>query len=433
MIRQLFLPFSTASCYTFNHKSFFPLRRPYLRFDIKKYRTGLIIFLSLSLSIIFLFFLPRLPSVKNIFQWRIYDILQKTELRLICHTRGINDIVLVTIDNETIKNMDKKWPYSRPIFAQAIRNLKEAQPKIIAFDFIFYGTSQNGNEGDDVQLKASLQDGTKVIFGAPIDEEGQINTSSSQAISGNISYGIATKLQDFDEVTRRGLTYLVGKENDKACFLSFEMQLLKNIRDIDISTLRADKDIVSFSNKSGENWAVPVDPDTKSFLINFRANTRDFKRVSFYKILRGDFDTRRIKDKIVIIGLLSSLLGDFHNTAIGWLPGITLNANSFLTIYSHNFLKTLPDNIERLFVLIWTLIASFFIAKLNTKKVFLVIIANISAFFLLSLFLLTIGYIWDYFTLLCCIVLPPILSIKAYDNLFLPAIKKYGILNNDVV
>lgn len=395
-----------------------------LGFDIKKYRTGLIIFLGLLLSIIFLFFLPRLPSIKNFFQWRIYDILQKIELRFIHPPRGINDIVLVTIDNETIKNMDEKWPYSRSTFAQAIRNLKEAQPKIIAFDFIFYGNSQKGSEEDDMRLKAALQDGTKVIFGAPIDEEGQINVSSAQTISGNISYGIATKLQDFDEITRRGLTYLVSEKNRNNCFFSFEMQLLRAARDIDISTVRTDKDTVLFSNKSGEKWIVPVDSDTKSFLINFRANTRDFKRISFYRVVRGDFDTHYIRNKIVIVGLLSSLLGDFHSTTIGWLPGVILNANSFLTVYLHNFLKEIPKYIEIFFIIIGTAIISFFTSILSVKKIFLVICGGILLFFLISLFLLTVGYILDYSAFLFCIFLFPILAIKIYDGLFLLTLKK---------
>jgi len=392
--------------------------------SIKRYRTGVIMFLGLSISIAFLFFLPRLGPVKNSFQWRIYDILQRTELRFFHPPEGINDIVLVTIDNETIKNMDEKWPYSRSTFARIIQNLKEARPKVIAFDFIFYGNSQKGGEDDDMRLKAALQDGAKVIFGAPIDEEGHINVSTAQAINGNISYGIATKLQDFDEVTRRGLTYLVSEKDRNDCFFSFEMQLLRTVRDIDISTLRTDKDAVSFSNKTGEKWVVPVDLDTKSFLINFCANTCDFTRIPFYKVLHGDFDAHYMRDKIVIVGLLSSLLGDFHSTTVGWLPGVTLNANSFLTLYLRNFLKEIPGYIEVFFIIIGTVIASFLASISNTKRVFLVICAGISLFFLLSFFLLTAGYVLNYPAFLFCISLSPVLAIKIYDNLSLLAPKK---------
>ena len=42
--------------------------------------------------------------------------------------RAIKDILLVTIDNDTVNLMTHCWPYPRTDFAQVIENLNRANP-----------------------------------------------------------------------------------------------------------------------------------------------------------------------------------------------------------------------------------------------------------------------------------------------------------------
>ena len=103
-----------------------------------------------------------------------------------------------------------------------------------------------------------------------------------------------------------------------------------------------------------------------------------------------------VKDKIVLIGLASSVLADIHNTPIGWLPGVTLNANALLTLCGHRFLKHLPDAYGLLMIIIgviaWTLILLF-----KNSGSYILVAVEIGFFFLLSYILLVTGYVWNYF------------------------------------
>lgn len=370
----------------------------------------IIILISLALSISLLVSTPHLPLLNNI-HWKLYDRLLNIEYRLKASPSAIKDILLVTIDNETLKNMPQRWPYPRSDFAKVIQNLKEAEAKVIGFDFVFFGKS---TAEEDALLKKALKDGKIIILASLIDEESSLDFSPTSVLSQTLSSGIITKLQDSDGIARRNLTYLVSKKESHKGFLSWEMRLLITAKKIRLSSLTDEENIISFKNESGKKWAIPVDSKTKSFLIHFRAHTTDFKRLSFYQVFKGNFDPALVKDKIVLVGLLSSLLGDIHNTPLGWLPGITLNANVFLTLYTQNFLKNTAKYIEWFITVIGTIVAAFIISLFKTKKALLLIGIEVILFFVLSYILLSQGYIWNYSLFPFAVILSPILSKKFY-------------------
>ena len=47
------------------------------------------------------------------------------------------NIVVVKIDDTTFSELDKRWPFTRKVHAQAIKNLKAAGAKVIAYDIQF--------------------------------------------------------------------------------------------------------------------------------------------------------------------------------------------------------------------------------------------------------------------------------------------------------
>jgi CHASE2 domain-containing sensor protein len=159
-------------------------------------------------------------------------------------------------------------------------------------------------------------------------------------------------------------------------------------------------------------WYMPVNPRTKSFVINFAAHTVDFKYLSFYDILKGSFDPAVIKGKIVLVGLASSVLADIHNTPIGWIPGITLNANAFLTLYSRRFLDNLPPLLGYIITTLGTILSSMVIIKYGNKTGYIFIAAEIAIFLLLSYLLLIAGYLWHYSDFIVAVLICPIVAKK---------------------
>lgn len=384
---------------------YFPKERPV---ELLKKKFWIIV-TSLFLTFFSLLFFEYIPFAKAIDR-KLYRALLKTEYYLVQPPAAINDILLVTIDDKTLSAMPYRWPYPRSDFIKVIENLRMNRPRVIALDFAFFGKS---NAADDASLINTLNFENEIILPSIINEQGELDFSNM--LSANVTNsGIITKIQDSDGAIRRCLTYLVSADKDKASqgFLPWEIQILRRIKNIDLKSFSSTDSTFRFKNSLGEEWIVPVEADTKSFLIHFRAYTRDFPRISFYQVLKGNFDANLVKNKIVMVGTFSPILQDLEYTAIGWLPGLTVNANAFLTLYTHNFLKNAPKYAEYAISLLGIIFGAFFITWLSPFRTKILIFSEILLFFLLSFILLLYGYIWNYAVFPLAVALFPILSKK---------------------
>ncbi|MDD5085077.1 MAG: CHASE2 domain-containing protein, partial [Candidatus Omnitrophica bacterium] len=301
--------------------------------------------------------------------------------------------------------------YPRSFFAKVIENLKQAGARVIAFDFVFLGKS---TPEDDTLLKRAFESEGKSVLAATINEEGSIEFSTNTGLSNGAPSGIITKFQDPDGVTRKNLTYLVSDKEATRGFFSWEMRILKEVKEIDLSSFETKNSTISFKAKDGEKWIVPVSKNTKSFLIHFRAHTLDFRRLSFSKALDGDFDPAIVKDKIVLVGFSSSVFGDLHNTPIGWLPGLTLNANAFLTLYAHDFLRNSPKYLCRIALVLGIILSSVIVTIMRPKIAILLIVAEVAAFFAASYIFFAMGYVYNYSIFPIAVFLCPLISKKIY-------------------
>ncbi|MFH0764365.1 MAG: CHASE2 domain-containing protein [Candidatus Omnitrophota bacterium] len=374
---------------------------------MKKQIYIVIVSITLTLALISI---ARSTDITRAIRWKIYDELTKAEYRIRLKAPVTNDILLVTIGNKTLSSSDEKWPYSRLKFAEVINKLKKAGAKVIAFDFIFYGDSA---PEEDAVLKKAIEDAGNVVLGAAIDEEGKAHVSTG--LLGAVNSGIISKFQDYDGVVRRDLTYLVSGDDRDEGFFSWSMRILKLAEDVDLSSVSDDRSTVRFENTRGEEWEIPIEHDTNSFLIHFRAHTADFQRISFIDVLNNEYDPKRVKDKIVIVGLASAMFGDIHNTPLGWLPGITLNTNAFLALYNHDFLVKVPGTAETAVVILGVIMESLAVLSFSRPRIILFAASEIALFLALSLVLLAYGRVWDYSLFPAAVILCPALSKKILD------------------
>ena len=344
-----------------------------------------------------------------------YDALVTLRSKFVPPPPAIQDIVLVKIDNDTMKNMPESWPYSRATFARVINQLKKAGARTIGFDFVFYGRS---SAEDDALLKQAFENAGNVVVGSTLDESGSLNVPAYSTPADTTASGIVTKFEDFDKAIRRNLTYLVTGRSRENVILSWETGVLKMDKGIDIATLSDSASRMIFlRNGSGEEWKIPVELQTGTFLINYKARPEDFQGLSFYRVLNGDFDAGKIKNKIVLIGFTSVVLGDIHNTPFGWIPGLTLSANAFLTLYAHDFLKEIPKWIETLFVLMGAVAGTLFVLFFERRKAFFLVVAELTLFAVVSFILLLNDFTWDYSLFPLATVISAALSRKMMDKI----------------
>lgn len=350
---------------------------------------------GLALAVTLLALRDRVPMRDAVNLW-LYDRMAGAAYQFRKAPQAINEILLVLIDNDTLNKMPSRWPYPRSDFAKVIDNLKSAGARAVAFDFAFLGRT---NPADDAALTGAIDKHGNVILACSVNERGALDFCSfpRAGLPKDVPFGIVTKIQDDDGVARDALTYLVSGSDPKKGFLSWEMQVLNIIEPISFESLSNGKESVAFKTVSGKIWDIPVIHVTKSFLINYRAHTTDFDRLSFYDVLEGKFDPAAVRGRIAMVGLASSLFGDIHNTPIGWLPGITVNANAFLTLYTRDFLNRLPPGIEMIAIIAGVLLAVYFGLAFGGWAARLMVAAEVVAFLFLSCILYINGYTWNYF------------------------------------
>jgi CHASE2 domain-containing sensor protein len=376
---------------------------------IKTWRAKLAVILtSVVLCLGVLWSCEHVSFLKSIDQ-RLYGWLLRVEYMIQGPPHKIRDVVIVAIDNDTVLHMKDRWPYPRADFAKVLENVKKANPLAIGIDFAYLGKS---NPEDDEAIKKAL-DYPQLILAATINEHGYLDTSYVANLEP--TYGIVTKLQDEDGIVRRNLIYLMGQ--GKEAYLSWEMQLLKLSKDLDMTSFADHRNRITFQTKTGsEKWDVPVDTTARSFLIHFQAHTKDFEIISFYNALFDNFDPALIKNKIVLVGVLPSIFQDIQHTAFGWLPGVILNANAFLTLYTQDFLKEIPRPVQYTLTTIIAALTCLFLLGYSRFKSRVVIALEVCLFTVLSYFLLEQNYVLHYLSFPLAIIICPLLARKIFSK-----------------
>ncbi len=337
-------------------------------------------------------FTPRVKLLDGLNRF-CYDKLMEMHQKLTPLPPETKDILLVTIDDQTLKKIGERWPFSREKFATVLENLKKAGARVIGFDFVFYG---NSSPEDDGKLSQALQGSVPIVLAATVDEDGRLERSTVPALGPNTHYGLVSKIQDSDHVVRKNLTYVVSEYDRDQKILSWEMEILRAVKPGALIS------------------EVPVaDPVTSAFWIHFRAHSEDFARLSFYRAYRGDFDPERVRNKIVLIGFLSAKLQDIHNTPLGWMPGITLNANAFLTLVSKKFLHNIPKAVEIGLFGVLVLLQFLFRKRFMLKNRWSLLAIEIVGFYVLSAGLMASGFVWNYVAVPLIFLMHPLLRLEA--------------------
>ena len=111
-----------------------------------------IIYTTITILFVLLFYL----NVFGMLEKKLYDLI--LVLRHIFNPQQLEEVVLVTIDDNTIKEFGG-WPLSRKYYARAVERLEKEGVKAIGLDLIF---SKPGP--GDIQLKDTLQKYDNIVL-----------------------------------------------------------------------------------------------------------------------------------------------------------------------------------------------------------------------------------------------------------------------------
>ena len=206
--------------------------------------------------------------------------------------------------------------YSRGDIANLFEEINNCNPLFVGVDLIFEG------EKDDRVGNEILEGAVAGLYGKSVFSRKLIDFDSTEETFTNSVRSYFADRIDFDEAYTNLNDDMAG-----SC-----------IRDFSISQTLCGKKVLSFPAKIASVFDDSVAELTnEEFLINY-------KNVKFPVVPYNEIDENSdlIDGHIVLVGTMTEEQ-DMHNTPLGKMPGLELQAYSLLTLLEHKGIKEVPQ------------------------------------------------------------------------------------------
>ena len=290
----------------------------------------------------------------------------------------LKDVVLISIDDESLRKMNAKWPWPRVLTAEMLERLARYKPRVVCVDLLFVGKSRNAEE--DIALADVLNNNKNILIPAYFGDDGRYVVPEETIARNAKAFGFVNKPRDIDNVARRMLPTIATERGD---IIDYSLA----VKTAGEFLGRRVEDIVS---------SVPATGDGIPY-IYFFGDENTFKIIPVWKILKGDVAANSIKDKIVFYGMTSGLLHDAHPTPLGIMPGVILTLNETLTYITGNFFDYKDKSFNFAAIFLFVFIAVIAGLRLPVVPGIILSIVEIMIFFALSSFLFLQNTITDFF------------------------------------
>ncbi|MCU0650836.1 MAG: CHASE2 domain-containing protein [Candidatus Omnitrophica bacterium] len=262
-------------------------------------------------------------------------------------------IVAVAIDDYSMNKVPQRWPWPRSVYADFLRNLDLEGAKVIAFDRVLKGSSQDSE--DALSLSQAMQEiRAKVVLGNDFDfDQLSPGTILADLPAQHYTPGVINTFMDEDGVIRRMTGFFkTGAQNHYSLsVITAGVYSGKSPADI-VSSMSIIRDPKFLRQRNFQNYCFYIDYRIKQFQ---RSNAVPV--VSFYDCLYnmaglkaelgGDF----LRNSIVLLYPSAEILHDMQNTPLGKMPGGFAHINSIINILSGFTVKSSPYATAILFIL----------------------------------------------------------------------------------
>ena len=212
------------------------------------------------------------------------------------------DVVIVALDNATLRTLDARPPLDRRIQARLIDRLDRAGARVIAFDFSLEQPS--GDPGADRAVALALMNARRAVAGiAAPSKDGSVADLAGFVPFDDIDVlpGYTPLTLDPDGIVRRFTRAPMGLE-------TFPLAAAEAFR-------------------VGRRIRVP---DTA--LIDYPGPARTVPQLSYLDVLRGSFGRSSVRGRIVIVAPTATVIGDTHHVPVdSTMPGAEIHAAAMTT------------------------------------------------------------------------------------------------------
>lgn len=246
-------------------------------FDKDKGRFRLVIVACiLMVSMVGMYFFFKSSSITKNLSYSLYDYFIEQKVNPL---KDDNDLVVIVIDDNSIRALEKIWPWPRAYHAGLITELTRMGAKVIAYDILFTESSSS-----DVILAKAIDKHGAVILPKPLffSSDGLVPFEDI-AHFGHVEVNI-----DSDGVVRSVDPYLDGMR-------SFSFAVINVIADLDTTKKTAN-----------ELYEDQLDQPIRYVY----SAERNYPTYSFSDVLMGRIDPAEFKDKIVFVGVSATGIGE---------------------------------------------------------------------------------------------------------------------------
>jgi adenylate cyclase len=285
-------------------------------------------------------------------------------------SKYFKDVAVVSIDDTTFNDLQKRFPFRRNIQARVIDQLSKAGAKVIVEDIQYTEPSEAPYENDDYVLADSISKAGNVVL---VTTETDPKTHATNVMGGDenvkamhATVGNGRLPFDEDGVIRRFNRVRGGIPTIAAA-----------------ATTRATGKAPPASHfPHGSAW------------INYAGPEETIPYISFSNVYSGHFNKNAVRGRIVIVGGTNSTLQDLHRTSTSLeMPGPEIIANSIGTILNYFPLSRAPWIITLLLILLFGFAEPLFNRKYDPWASFSMCIALAAVYVLATFFAFNLGYI----------------------------------------
>ncbi len=290
-----------------------------------------IAFLGIVLTLLYLAILVPLGFLQHA-RLRSADTYSRWRNALRAPPPQADDLLLVTIDEESQRRMQKKWPWDRGVFASFLTRVGQGDPKLVLFDLVLSGASDPAH---DAALAQSIRGSPPVLLACYLDDLGNPTLPLSLFTEAGGILGLINKPRDADHSVRRlwAGVHLPGHEEP---LYAIELKAACLALGIPLQEIRTKKDGLWIGPRR-----IPVERPG-ALAINPILSSRQIQTLPFWRILEGEFPPEQVRGKIVLLGTSSEITHDVYPTALGIMPGVMISANGILTVLAGDFLRPFP-------------------------------------------------------------------------------------------
>ena len=280
-------------------------------------------------------------------------------------------IVVITISDTDITQLGH-WPISDKVLAELLHKLQSQQPRAIGLDLYRDLPVEPGHQ----VLAQAFQTMPNVIG---IEKQlGTRQVPAAAVLTQLNQVAMADIVEDSDGIVRRGL--LSATDSHDQTHLGLGVALALQYLETEKIMLEA----VEGSSKlklgqavfepfdSNDGGYVRADNGGYQILLNFRGSQKNFQTISITDVLSNKIPAGFLRDRIIFIGSTAESTNDYFLTPYdtSWTarsprtPGVFIHANLASQILSaalnkRPFIQVLPDPIEWIWVLTWSIIGTF--------------------------------------------------------------------------